>query len=213
MGLFGFPLLLIPFAIYNIVAFLMPGVSFAAPVFQVPLYSGATWPISAGDLLIAFTMLMLLFEVIKITRAWRRGIVEHGLAILVFAGFTAEFVLVRQAATPTFFLLVAASFVEAFAGFALGLMFRRMRRQLADDVRVPVHTLEPVRPAAPVRAPEAAPPPAPAAPSSPPTPAPPVAAAPVPHEPRPAASPAEPVAAAEEPPPHAPGEPSPRHSP
>jgi hypothetical protein len=146
MGLFGFPLLLIPFAIYNIVAFLMPGVSFAAPVFQVPLRSGATWSVAPGDLLIAFTMLMLLFEVVKITRVWRRGLVDHGLAILVFAGFTAEFVLVPQAATPTFFLLVAASFVEAFAGFSLGLMFRRMRRQLAEDVRVPAHTLEPERP-------------------------------------------------------------------
>jgi hypothetical protein len=152
MGLFGFPLLLIPFAIYNIVAFLMPGVSFAVPVFQVPLRSGATWPVAPGDLLIAFTMLMLLFEVVKTTRVWRRGLVDHGLAILVFAGFTAEFVLVPQAATPTFFLLVAASFVEAFAGFSLGLMFRRMRRQLAEDVRVPAHTLEPVRPAPPLGA-------------------------------------------------------------
>ena len=208
MGLFGFPLLLIPFAIYNIVAFLMPGVSFAAPVFQVPLYSGAVWAVSVGDLLIAFTMLMLLFEVIKVTRAWRRGIVDHGLAILVFAGFTAEFVLVRQAATPTFFLLVAASFVEAFAGFALGLMFRRMRRQLAEDVRVPSHTLQPVRPAAPVRAPEVTPPPVSVAPAPPHAPV-----APVPHEPPAAPSAAEPIAPAETTPASASGEAPPRHSP
>ena len=30
MSMLGFPLLLIPFAIYNIIAFLMPGVSWTA---------------------------------------------------------------------------------------------------------------------------------------------------------------------------------------
>jgi len=37
----GFPLLLIPFAIYNIIAFLMPSVSFAEPLVRLPLVSGA----------------------------------------------------------------------------------------------------------------------------------------------------------------------------
>ena len=31
MSLIGFPLLLIPFAIYNIIAFLMPGVTWLSP--------------------------------------------------------------------------------------------------------------------------------------------------------------------------------------
>ena len=33
----GFPLLLIPFAIYNMIAFLTPGVSWTAPIYSVPL--------------------------------------------------------------------------------------------------------------------------------------------------------------------------------
>ena len=37
----GFPLLLIPLAIYNIIVFLMRDVSFAAPLFTLPLMSGA----------------------------------------------------------------------------------------------------------------------------------------------------------------------------
>ena len=32
MSLVGFPLLLLPFAVYNMIAFLLPGVGFAAPV-------------------------------------------------------------------------------------------------------------------------------------------------------------------------------------
>ena len=39
MSMVGFPLLLIPLAIYNIIAFLMPDVSFAEPLFKLTLMS------------------------------------------------------------------------------------------------------------------------------------------------------------------------------
>ncbi len=45
MSMVGFPLLLIPLAIYNIIVFLMPGVSLAEPVFKLTLVSGAEWPL------------------------------------------------------------------------------------------------------------------------------------------------------------------------
>ena len=51
MFMLGFPLLLVPFAIYNIIAFLMPGVSWNAPLTHVPLKSGADWSMSVGDIL------------------------------------------------------------------------------------------------------------------------------------------------------------------
>ena len=53
MSMVGFPLLLIPLAIYNIIVFLMPGVSLAAPVVTVPLMSGAEWPVTLSDMLLA----------------------------------------------------------------------------------------------------------------------------------------------------------------
>ena len=46
MSMVGFPLLLIPLAIYNIIVFLMPGVSFAEPLVTLTLMSGAR---VAGD--------------------------------------------------------------------------------------------------------------------------------------------------------------------
>ena len=45
MYLLGFPLLVIPFAIYNMVVFLTPGVSWSGTVLSVPMQSGATWTI------------------------------------------------------------------------------------------------------------------------------------------------------------------------
>ena len=39
MSMVGFPLLLIPLAIYNIIVFLMPGVSLSEPVVKLTLMS------------------------------------------------------------------------------------------------------------------------------------------------------------------------------
>ena len=61
----SFPLLLIPLAIYNIIVWLMPDVSFADPLVKLTLISGAVWPITLGDILLALGVVLLLLEVIK----------------------------------------------------------------------------------------------------------------------------------------------------
>jgi hypothetical protein len=133
MYLVGAPILVIPFAIYNIVAFLMPGVSWSAPLTHVPLMSGAEWTMAAGDMLVGFTALLLIVEVVKSARAGVRSWVDHGLAWLLFLGMTAEFVWVTQAATATFFLMLVIAFVEAVTGVGLSLRFRAQRRELVIE--------------------------------------------------------------------------------
>ena len=50
MSVLGFPLLLIPFAIYNIIAFLMPGVGWTGAAAHRRTWSpAATGRMSAGD--------------------------------------------------------------------------------------------------------------------------------------------------------------------
>lgn len=61
----GFPLLLIPFAIYNIIAFLMPDVTWTGVVTTVHMVSGTDWTMSAGDLLITLAIVLLFGEVVK----------------------------------------------------------------------------------------------------------------------------------------------------
>src|SRR5674476_998388 len=87
MFLIGFPLLLVPFAIYNIIAFLMPGVSWSSTLTTVHLASGADWTMSAGDMLIVLAVLLLFGEVMKSTRIGMRTVVDHGLSLLLFIGF------------------------------------------------------------------------------------------------------------------------------
>ncbi|MGH6726471.1 MAG: hypothetical protein ACREB8_08000, partial [Pseudolabrys sp.] len=121
MFMLGFPLLLVPVAIYNIIAFLMPGVSWTATLASVHMVSGTDWPMSAGDMLIALAVLVLFGEVVKSTRIGMRTIVDHGLSLILFLAMLVEFLLVKQAATATFFLLLVIGFIDVIGGFAVTL--------------------------------------------------------------------------------------------
>ena len=131
MFLIGFPLLLVPFAIYNIIAFLMPGVSWSSTLTTVHLASGANWTMSAGDMLIVLAVLLLFGEVMKSTRIGMRTVVDHGLSLILFLGMLVEFLLVKQAASATFFLLLVISFIDVIGGFAVTL--RSAQRDLTVE--------------------------------------------------------------------------------
>ncbi len=119
MSMVGFPLLLIPIAIYNIVAFLMPGVSFGDPVFSQPLVSGAAWPVSLGDMLVALGVLLLLLEVIKGARPGAKYLTDHLLSLIVFGAAAAEFLMWPKFASSTYFLLTLLAMVDFLSGLAL----------------------------------------------------------------------------------------------
>jgi hypothetical protein len=131
MFILGFPLLLIPFAIYNIIAFLMPGVSWSGVATTVHMVSGGDWTMSAGDMLIVLAILLLFGEVMKSTRIGIRTVVDHALSLLLFLGMLVEFLLVKQCATATFFLLLVISFVDVLGGFAVTL--RSAQRDLTVE--------------------------------------------------------------------------------
>ena len=131
MFFIGFPLLLIPFTLYNIVAFLMPGVSFTEPVLTVPMLSGAEWKISIGDLLLMLAVLLLYLEILKATRLGMRAIMEHMLSLLLFIAMAGEFIIVPRVATSIFFILVLLSFVDVIAGFSVTI--RTAQRDLSVE--------------------------------------------------------------------------------
>ena len=84
MFVLGFPLLLVPFALYNMIAFLTPGVAWTAPVTTVHMMSGQDWVLTWEDMLLAFAILLLAVEIVKATRMGMRSIVDHVLAMALF---------------------------------------------------------------------------------------------------------------------------------
>ena len=159
----GFPLLLIPLAIYNIIVFLMPDLSFTDPLVKLTLMSGAEWTVTLSDVLLTLAILLLLAEVIKGARPGAKYLTDHLLSLIVFGAAAAEFVLWPKFATSTFFLLTALSLVDFLSGLAL----RTRRRAVAVVAAAPA---PPPKSAEKVEAPAAEPQPAPV-PATPPAPA------------------------------------------
>lgn len=115
----GFPLLLIPLAIYNIIVFLMPDLSFTDPLVKLTLVSGAVWTVTLSDVLLTLAILLLLAEVIKGARPGAKYLTDHLLSLIVFGAAAAEFVMWPKFATSTYFLMTTLALVDFISGLAL----------------------------------------------------------------------------------------------
>ena len=150
MSMVGFPLLLIPLAIYNIIAFLMPEVTFGTPLLKLTLMSGAEWQVTLSDVLISLGIVLLLAEIVKGARPGAKYLTDHLLSLIVFGAAAAEFVLWPKFGTSTYFLLTALSLVDFLSGLAL----RTRRRAVA----APSASAKSARSAEPSAEPKADPP-------------------------------------------------------
>jgi hypothetical protein len=159
MASIGFPLLLIPVAICNIIAFLMPDLALSGPIplFPITLMSKDIWMVTLNDLLVALSILLLWLEVMRAARPAPKYFTDHFLSLLVFGAAAAEFVMLPKFGNATFFLITLTAMVDFLAGISL--RARRPRR-----VAAPVYAPEP--------APRYEPAPAPVAPTHPPAPVP-----------------------------------------
>ncbi|MGM4894121.1 hypothetical protein [Tardiphaga sp. 839_C3_N1_4] len=140
MASIGFPLLLIPVAICNIIAFLMPDLALSGPIplFPITLMSKDIWMVTLNDLLVALSILLLWLEVMRAARPAPKYFTDHFLSLLVFGAAAAEFVMLPKFGNATFFLITLTAMVDFLAGISL--RARRPRR-----VAAPVYAPEPVR--------------------------------------------------------------------
>jgi hypothetical protein len=119
------PLLIVPFALYNAFAFFV-FVDYAADfrdasVFGLHMTSGATFTLTVSAAIILLSLLLLAIEVVKAARIGRGSITDHVLATVLFIAFLVEFLLVPQAATGTFVILMAIALVDLVCGFAVSI--------------------------------------------------------------------------------------------
>jgi hypothetical protein len=118
MFLIAFPLLLVPFVLYNMLAFLLD-LDFGMHAFSVPLLSGARMDVTYGVLLVMLSILLLYFEILKSTQMSTRAIMDHVLSMLLFMAMVIEFIAVGRAATTTFLMIVCLSFIDVVGGFTI----------------------------------------------------------------------------------------------
>lgn len=119
------PLLILPFALYNLAmtgALGAGGVAvFEQTVMSLAMLSGATWSMSVDDLLIVGSLFLLFVEILKATRTSSKTLVDHILSMVLFIVFLVEFLLMPGAATDVFFILMAISFIDVIAGFTISM--------------------------------------------------------------------------------------------
>lgn len=123
-GRFIPPLLLIPFVIYNILAFTLFGGrpdGWSTQVFTIPMVSGVSWSLTWSDVLLVGSLVCLFFEVIKSTNTGRTSVIEHMASTALFVVLLVEFLLVAPAASSTFFILMVMALVDVTAGFTISI--------------------------------------------------------------------------------------------
>lgn len=142
--LVGFPLLIIPFAFFNMAVFLL-NMSFTETVFSIPLQHDREMPVDLGDLIVAIGILLLWIELVKAVRPGGKSMIEHIISFLLFAGMAAELVFVPEAESPTLLLLAVLGFVDFMAGISARLAQPKMVYQRP----VPVQPAQPAQQTSP----------------------------------------------------------------
>lgn len=135
MYLIAFPLLLIPFALYNMVAFLL-NMPFTDTLFTIPLMADRQMAVSTGDVLVAVGMLLLYVEFLKAGRFGTKAIMDHLLSFILLVAMAAELVLVPRAATSTLLLLAVLAFVDLITGLSVGAQRRQQEIVIEGAERV-----------------------------------------------------------------------------
>ena len=122
----GIPLLIVPFLIYNLglAGVFGEGVNgdpWAGTIFSVNMMSGGVFSMTLGDLMIVVALVFFFIEVLKSTRTSNASILDHLLSTFVFVAFLVEFLLVKGAAHPVFFILMVITLIDVLAGFSVSL--------------------------------------------------------------------------------------------
>jgi len=129
--LLSIPFLIIPVIIYNAIAFLSADVQAtmtSALLSPITLVSGGVWTFTLADLLLLISLVFLFVEILKSTRVGTISLLDHILSTILFVICLVEFMVVKQAATSVFFLIMVMTLIDMVAGFSVTM--RAARRDI-----------------------------------------------------------------------------------
>ena len=136
-----FPLLIIPVAIYNLIALPYGGtgeqvdgvINNVAPIVQMmqspmltfPMISGVNWAITNGEMLILFSIALLFMEILKSTSTGTATIINHAISMILFIVCLVEFLLLPNFATSVFFIITIMTLLDVLAGVVVTIVSAR----------------------------------------------------------------------------------------
>lgn len=132
--------MIIPVVIYNILA--LGGATLSTveemrerldtDVFEIPMTSGVIWHITPGHALIAGSLLVLFFELLKSTGIGRAAVMNHAFSLILFVVCLVEFLLFPAFATSVFFMIMTMALLDVMAGFMVTIAAARRDFAMAD---------------------------------------------------------------------------------
>ncbi|HET9161226.1 MAG TPA: hypothetical protein VFN88_11505 [Caulobacteraceae bacterium] len=126
----GFPVLAVPVAVYNAMAFFgepnSHGHAFTTRLLQpqglVRMSSGAAWSPTLSDLILALAIGAVFVDVVSAINARKDGAALHVLSALLLAVCSLEFLLLPSFATSTFALITLMSLFSVSSGLTITAM-------------------------------------------------------------------------------------------
>ncbi|WP_422378772.1 hypothetical protein [Roseibium sp.] len=118
------PFTLFSLLIYNALAFTTGSADagfWSQPLVTIDMVSGATFQLLTSDVLITVGLFFLFIEILKATRIGTTALLDHMFSVLVFVAYLVEFLVLPQAATSLFFILMAISLIDVIAGFSISI--------------------------------------------------------------------------------------------
>jgi hypothetical protein len=152
--IFGvFPLLVIPVALYNLLALGFGGNvetvnelgetirATGAPMLSLlnsdfvslPMISGVSWVLTKGDAIVLMAMVLLFLEILKSTSTGTATIINHAVSMILFIICLIQFLLMPNFATSTFFILMAMTLLDVLAGVVVTIISARRDFGVAGD--------------------------------------------------------------------------------
>ena len=136
-----FPLLVIPVAIYNLIALPFGGsgdpdsavIANASPILDLlnnpmltmPMISGVNWAVTNGEMLILFSIALLFMEILKSTSTGTATIINHAISMILFIVCLVEFLLLPNFATSVFFIIMIMTLLDVLAGVVVTIVSAR----------------------------------------------------------------------------------------
>jgi hypothetical protein len=134
MSIRAIPLLVFAFILYNIVVLGMGVEGLNTPILdKLRLLSGGEWTFTVGDFILLVTLFLLFVEIVKSTFTTTSTLIDHALSMVVFIAVLVEFLMVQQAATSVFFLIMMASLIDVIAGYTIGIRVARRDLNIGAD--------------------------------------------------------------------------------
>ena len=124
---------LLAFVVMAYVAFASAGADFTLTRFSITMPSSGVWAITLSDMLLAFSLCVLFFEVLKSTRTGGNSVVDHALSMIVFVVALILFLIWPPASTSLFFLITLICLIDVMAGFSVTIRAARRDYSVGGD--------------------------------------------------------------------------------